>query len=79
MPKHPVALVKMGPSARVEEALTQAEHAAEFCRNDLRAALRDADATASLLLLPLIERASFLERDIAALRAAHDSDREATS
>ncbi len=52
------------------ENLTKATHDAEFLCGSLRDALTDADAVAALALLPLIERAAGLMRDLGALRAA---------
>jgi len=58
----------------ISESLTKAADSAAFVRNDLREALSGASATESLILLPLIERAATLKRDIEALQAARDSD-----
>jgi len=58
----------------ISESLTKAADSAAFVRNDLREALSGASATESLILLPLIERAATLKRDIEALQAARESD-----
>jgi hypothetical protein len=58
------------------EAMERARASAVFARNDLRGALVGASAMQSLLLLPLIERAALLARDIKAVIDAHTSDAE---
>lgn len=52
------------------ESLTKAAQSAEFLRRDLRAALTQADAVQALVILPMIERATMLERDAYALLMA---------
>ena len=56
------------------EYLIAAANDAGFLRQELREALNTATATEALLILPLIERASILRRDIDALVAALNED-----
>jgi hypothetical protein len=56
------------------ELLENAEHRASQCRQELRDALLDATALQTLAILPLIERAALLRRDIAALHEAIEDD-----
>jgi hypothetical protein len=59
------------------ELLEKAELRASQCRQELRDALGDGFELANLVILPLIERAALLRRDIAALHAAIDADNAA--
>lgn len=52
------------------EALTKASHSAAFALGDLRSALAGATPVESLVLMPLIEQAAKLQRDIEALLTA---------
>jgi len=56
----------------MNEHLSKSEHELSFVRGDLRSALRTATAVEALIILPLIERAGTLARDIAALRTARE-------
>jgi len=49
------------------ECLNNARNAANLAVHDLQAALKDSDSVLALHLLPMIERAAFLNRDITAL------------
>lgn len=55
--------------------LHPALHTAGFTVSNLQAALAAASATEALVLLPLIERAAALARDIAAVELAITQDR----
>jgi hypothetical protein len=62
----------------MNESLEKSTQTAEFLVADLRAALRSGcTAVDALLLLPMIERAATLQRDIDALREAIAADRRA--
>lgn len=52
------------------ETLTKAEQCAALLVADLQEALTQNSATASLLILPMIQRASAIKDEIAALRQA---------
>lgn len=52
------------------EQLTQADHSAAFMLSHLQQALTHANPVQALVLLPLIERAATLARDVGALLAA---------
>lgn len=56
------------------EELTKAGDGATFAWQDLRETLHHASTTEALVLLPLIDRAAQLMRDIAALKSAIASD-----
>lgn len=56
------------------ETLTKAEHCADLLVADLQEAMTNNSATASLLILPMIQRAAALKNDIAALRQATGID-----
>ena len=55
-------------------ALDSATHSAGFAITDLRDALHHATATECLIILPLIQRAAELERDIKQLLGAIRED-----
>ena len=59
------------------EYLIAAAHDAGFLSQDLRDALKSATATEALILLPLIERAATLRRNIDALVSALNEDAKA--
>ncbi len=56
------------------EHLQQAIDSAEFTHGHLRGALHAASATEALVILPLIERAAVLLREIRALNCAIQTD-----
>ena len=60
----------MSAPRRANECLIKASHDAEFCVENLRQALHSASAVESLLLLPMIETAVVLSRNIDALLEA---------
>ena len=51
----------------MEDALIQAQHSAESTKKHLQGSLATASAVEALILLPLIEAAARLEREIGAL------------
>jgi len=58
------------PTAAKLEAITKAQHGAEFIVSDLQEALRQSSAVEALLILPLIRQARELHADVAALESA---------
>ena len=56
------------------EPITKAEQCAELLVADLQEAITHNSAVASLLILPMIQRAAALKNDIAALRQAAGID-----
>ena len=60
----------------ISEELTKTLHDTQFARDSLREALSKSNATEAIVLVDLIKRTAELERDIGALKQAHDIDRE---
>ena len=58
----------------MNEQLTKALHSVGFLRDELRQAHAVGNAVESLLLLPMIQKVTELERDIQALENAREGD-----
>ncbi len=58
----------------MNESLEKALHSVTFLRGELRDAHANCTAVESLILLPLIQRATELERDINSLIYAREAD-----
>ena len=61
------------------EELTKAEHGAGMVCDDLRHALKEADAVQGMVILDLVKASADLRIRVAQLLGAVESDRKATS